>query len=438
MYKLIMLEKTKYDNFVKNHKTKSHFLQSYSWGEFSKLKKNLTPYYMGLIDSNKKIVATALLLQKRLPMKLSYFYSPRGFVMDYENKEIVQEMTKKIINFAKSKKAIFVKIDPDIIINDINYLNESKELNYDWKEIFNSLKKAGFKHMGFTKNFETMQPRYSFRVDLTQSIEDIENHFSKTTKQRINKSQKLNTIVEIGTEKDIKEFYHLMTLTETRKDFVSYNLDYYETLYEIFNGNKNSKATLFLGKVDIDKTLEAFEKTLKNINNQISILPIDNLSKSAKNKLNELTRQKDHTKEQIKKFEKYKEQYGNLVTLSAHMIIEYGDKAWVLYAGNHNILTDTYVNYNTYYEHLLYCKKEGLKIYDQFGTIGDLSKDNPRIGLHEFKKKFGGDYVEFIGEFDYIINKPMYFVFTKLVPLYRKIIKNKSKKELKHEVNRTK
>ncbi len=438
MYKLIMLEKTKYDNFVKKHKTKSHFLQSYSWGEFSKLKKNLTPYYMGLIDSNKKIVATALLLQKKLPMKLSYFYSPRGFVMDYENKEIVQEMTKKIINFAKSKKAIFVKIDPDIIINDINYLNESKELNYDWKEIFNSLKKAGFKHMGFTKNFETMQPRYSFRVDLTQSIEDIENHFSKTTKQRINKSQKLNTIVEIGTEKDIKEFYHLMTLTETRKDFVSYNLDYYETLYEIFNGNKNSKATLFLGKVDIDKTLETFEKTLKNINNQISILPIDNLSKSAKNKLNELTRQKDHTKEQIKKFEKYKEQYGNLITLSAHMIIEYGDKAWVLYAGNHNILTDTYVNYNTYYEHLLYCKKEGLKIYDQFGTIGDLSKDNPRIGLHEFKKKFGGDYVEFIGEFDYIINKPMYFVFTKLVPLYRKIIKNKSKKELKHEVNRTK
>lgn len=438
MYKLIMLEKTKYDNFVKSHKTKSHFLQSYSWGEFSKLKKNLTPYYMGLVDSNKKIVATALLLQKKLPMKLSYFYSPRGFVMDYENKEIVQEMTKKIINFAKSKKAIFVKIDPDIIINDINYLNEAKKLNYDWKEIFNSLKKAGFKHMGFTKNFETMQPRYSFRVDLTQSIEDIENHFSKTTKQRINKSQKLNTIVEIGTEKDIKEFYHLMTLTETRKDFVSYNLDYYETLYEIFNGNKNSKATLFLGKVDINKTLETFEKDLKNINNQISILPIDNLSKSAKNKLNELTRQKNHTKEQIKKFEKYKEQYGNLVTLSAHMIIEYGDKAWVLYAGNHNILTDTYVNYNTYYRHLLYCKEKGLKIYDQFGTIGDLSKDNPIIGLHEFKKKFGGDYVEFIGEFDYIINKPMYFVFTKLVPLYRKIIKNKSKKELKHEVNRTK
>ena len=63
---------------------------------------------------------------------------------------------------------------------------------------------------------------------------------------------------------------------------------------------------------------------------------------------------------------------------------------------------------------------------------------NPRLGLHEFKKKFGGDYVEFIGEWDYILNPFMYFVFTKLVPIYRKIIRNKSKKELQNEVNKTK
>ena len=119
------------------------------------------------------------------------------------------------------------------------------------------------------------------------------------------------------------------------------------------------------------------------------------------------------------------------------MIIEYGDKAWVLYAGNHNILSETYVNYNTYYEHLKYCKEKGIKIYDQFGTIGDISKDNPRIGLHEFKKKFGGDYVEFIGEFDYITNRLMYFVFTKLVPIYRSIVRKKSKKELKHEIEKS-
>ena len=437
MLKLSLIEKEKFDTFVKNHPTKSHFLQSLSWGEFSKIKKNLTPYYLGLLNDKDELVAATLLLQKHLPMNLCYFYAPRGFVLDYKKKELVRTMTKKIIEFAKNKKAIFVKIDPDIIKTSINYQNEETE-NPDFEEIFSTLKECGFKHQGFTKNFETMQPRYTFRIDLEQSLDEIENHFSKTTKQRIAKSLKLETEVEIGTKDDIPEFYHLMTLTENRKDFVSYNEDYYETLYEIFNGNENSKATLFLGKVHLSKTIKALENNLKTINNQISIIPIDNLSKSAKIKLTELTKQKENITKEIEKYKSYKKEYGEDLTLSAHMIIEYGNKAWVLYAGNHNILTETYVNYNTYFEHIKYCKERGIKIYDQFGTIGDLREDNPRLGLHEFKKKFGGDYIEFIGEWDYITNPIMYFVFTKLVPIYRKIIKNKSKRELKHEINNNK
>ena len=434
MLKLKNIEKEQFDEYIKNHKTKSHFLQSLSWGEFAKVKKNLKPYYLGLVNEKEELIGATLLLEKQLPMNYTYMYAPRGFVIDYKKKEIVREMTKKVVEFAKGKKAIFVKIDPDIIKTSFNYLNEEIK-NPDADTIFNTLKSCGFKHQGFTKNFETMQPRYTFRIDLNQSLEEIEEHFSKTTKQRIAKSLKLDTEVVIGNQNDIKEFYHLMTLTENRKDFISYNEDYYETLYEIFNGNKNSKATLFLGKVHINKTIKALEKNLKTINDQISILPIDNLSKSAKAKLNELTKQKENITNEIEKYKDYKKEYGNDITLSAHMIIEYGDKAWVLYAGNHNILSETYVNYNTYFEHLKYCKEKGIKIYDQFGTIGDLSKDNPRLGLHEFKKKFGGDYVEFLGEWDYITNHFMYFIFTKLVPIYRKIIRSKSKKELKQEIN---
>ena len=437
MLKLKNIEKEQFDEYVKNHKTKSHFLQSLAWGEFSKVKKNMTPYYLGLVNDSDEIVAASLLLEKKLPMDMCYFYAPRGFVIDYKKKELVKTMTQKVVEFAKSKKAIFVKIDPDLIKTKQNYLGEQID-NPDYNELFKTLKDCKFKHQGFTKNFETMQPRYTFRIDLDQTIEEIENHFSKTTKQRIAKAEKLDTEVVIGTKKDIPEFYHLMTLTESRKDFISYNEDYYETLYEIFNGNENTKATLFLGKINITKTVNAIEKNLKTINNQISILPIDNLSKSAKAKLTELTKQKNNILEEINKYKEYKKEYGNEITLSAHMIIEYGDKAWVLYAGNHNILSETYVNYSTYFEHIKYCKDKGLKIYDQFGTIGDLSKNNPRLGLHEFKKKFGGDYVEFIGEWDYIINPIMYFVFTKLVPIYRKIMRKRSKKELQNELKNEK
>ena len=437
MLRLKTIDKEEYDNYVRNHQYKSHFLQSLSWGEFAKVKKNLTPHYLGLTTEDNQLVAATLLLEKHLPMNMCYLYAPRGFVIDFNKKELLKTMTKKVVEFAKTRKAIFVKIDPDIIRKSYDYQNEEQELNYDPEVIFDNIKKAGFKHLGFTKNFETSQPRYSFRINLQQSMEDIENHLSKTTKQRIAKSEKLETEVVIGTKNDIKEFYHLMTLTESRKDFISYNEDYYETLYEIFNGNKNSKATLLLGKINFNKTIKSLEKNLKRIVDQISILPIDNLSKSAKTKLEELRKQKENTQAEINKYKDYAKQYGNEVTLSAHMIIEYGDKAWVLYAGNHNILSETYVNYHTYYEHLRYCKSRGLRIYDQFGTIGDLREDNPLMGLHEFKRKFGGDYVEFLGEWDYVINPVMYFVFTKLVPIYRNIIKKRSKKALKEELEKS-
>ena len=431
---LIELEKEEYEGFVKTNKYKSHFLQSYSWGEFSKEKKNLTPYYVGLVD-NGKILGTALLLQKKLPLGYSYFYSPRGFVIDFLDKDLLNIFTKEVIKFIKKKKAVFLKIDPDIIRNKYNYLDEEL-LTSNSNEIFDNIISLGFKHLGFTKNFETMQPRYTFRIDLNQDINTIFDHFSKTTKQRIKKAQKLGCEVEIGNSNDIETFYHLMTLTEDRKDFVSYSKDYYEKQYEMLS--KEGMATLFLGKINTKKVVNNLSDDLRRAIMEIDGIDKENLSKSKKNKLNELVKEKENLTNEIAKYKKYNEEYGDEIILNAHMIISYGNKAWVLYAGNHNILTESYANYLTYYEHIKYFKDKGIEIYDQFGTIGDLSKDNPRLGLHEFKKKFGGDYVEFLGEFDYVTNKFMYFVFTKVVPLYRRIIRNRSRRKISNEVNRTK
>ena len=103
MLKLKNIEKEKFDLFVKNHKTKSHFLQSLPWGECSKIKKNLIPHYLGLVNESDEIVGATLLLEKRLPLNLCYFYAPRGFVIDYKKRELVRDMTKEVVRFAKEK-----------------------------------------------------------------------------------------------------------------------------------------------------------------------------------------------------------------------------------------------------------------------------------------------------------------------------------------------
>lgn len=418
------IEKERYEEFVKEH-PKSHFLQSYAWGEFAKEEKNLTPHYVGLENDKQQLVAAALLLEKHLPLGYCYLYAPRGYVINFKDYELLKTFTEEIKKYAKKKKAIFVKIDPDIIYHEED-CNQEVIIEKD-DQAYQSLKKLGYRHLGFTKNFETMQPRYSFRIDLTKPWEEVEKNFSKTTKQRIKKAEDLLVDVKIGTDKDINTFYQLMILTETRKDFVTHNEKYYQSLYKIWN--QDNECNLFLGSVDLDKIIKKQTELKQEITEELTKFDHENLSKSEKSKKNELEKRKDKLETDIQKYQQAQKEYGTNITLSAHFIIEYGDKAWVLYAGNHNILTDTYTNYKTYEQHIKYYYDKKIKTYDQFGTIGDLRKENPLLGLHEFKKKFGGNYVEFTGEFDLVLNKPMYFVFTKLVPLYRKLIKNIAKKK---------
>ena len=83
MLRLKTIDKEEYDNYVRNHQYKSHFLQSLSWGEFAKVKKNLTPHYLGLTTEDNQLVAATLLLEKHLPMNMCYLYAPRGFVIDF-------------------------------------------------------------------------------------------------------------------------------------------------------------------------------------------------------------------------------------------------------------------------------------------------------------------------------------------------------------------
>lgn len=412
------LTQEEFDSFVENNE-RSHFLHSYAWGQVQKETKRFNSHYVGMKKDNK-LVATALILEKNLYMGYTYFYCPRGYIIDYNDSTLLSKFNAFIKVFAKKRKAIFIKIDPDIIWSNKNYLDEVVDVNN--KKIFKNLTSLGFKHKGFTTDFSTNQPRYTFRIDFNQSFDDIYDHFSKTTKQRIKKAEDLD--VEVVITKDIEDFCKLMTITEDRKHFSSHNNNFYKILCDNYYKNKYN---IFLGIVDIKKIINKYQNEIKNIK-----IEIDNLgnvsSKSSKSKQNQLIKRIETLENKISKYSNYKDKYGEKIILNAHFIIEYGNKAWVLYAGNHNILTDTYSNYKTYLEHIKYYYNNGIKIYDQFGTIGDLNKDNPTIGLHEFKKKFGGNYIEFIGEFDLILNKPLYMLYNNLLPNIRKLKKKLIKK----------
>ena len=79
----------------------NHFMQSYEWGQACKKNRNQIPCYVGLLDDDGNVVAASLLLKKKTPLNMCYFYAPRGFTMDFSDKKVLTEFTNHLKNYLK-------------------------------------------------------------------------------------------------------------------------------------------------------------------------------------------------------------------------------------------------------------------------------------------------------------------------------------------------
>ena len=91
--------------------------------------------------------------------------------------------------------------------------------------------------------------------------------------------------------------------------------------------------------------------------------------------------------------------------IAGTLAIQYGNKVWYLYGASANEHRNVMPNYQLQWEMIRWSLETKCDIYDFRGVSGDLSPDNPLYGLYLFKKGFGGDLVEFCGEFEMIYNK---------------------------------
>lgn len=424
------IKREQYEQFVQSHK-KSHFMQSYCFGDIKK-EKNFIPHYVGILDNNK-LVATSLLLEKKLIGKYCYLYSPRGYVIDFNDEKLLTFFTNKLKEYAKKKNAIFIKIDPDIkrhsLDSDGNIIN-SNDNNY---KLIEFLKKLGYKHQGFNLGFEKEQPRFTFRIN----IEDFEKFYKNlhpTTRKILNKKNQFNLSIYKGNKNDIKKFYTTMEETAKRENIIQSPIEYYKKFFEIFN--KQNQSDLYIVEANIPELKKIFQNKIAELEKEIDDIStkkyknkdkIDNRKKEISNQINKL-------KSELIEINNVK---SNNIVLSSIITVKYGDKVWTVHGGNNSVLLDLNANYLLYYKIIEDAYKEGFKIVDCFGTCGIANPDkkNPIYGIHSFKKRLGGEFTEFIGEFDLVTNKKMYYIYKKIIPIYRnfqrKILRRNENKNTK-------
>lgn len=423
MYELIEdIKKDEYEAFLKECPY-NHFMQSYDFGEIKKF-KHFIPHYVGL-KKDEKLVCAALLLEKKLKLGYTYLYSPRGYVIDYNDKELINVFTNELKKYAKKMKAIFIKIDPGVkrhnLDQDGNIIGDNN--NY---ALIDYLKSLGYKHMGYNLGFENEQPRFTFRISLDGTWDEVYSRIHPTSRKILNKGNQYNLDVYKGnTKKDLEDFYETMIETSKREGIIQSPIEYYEKFFKVFN--EDNLSDLYVVKANMNKVKKSFEDKISSVKNEIETIKARNNSKN-ETKIKELS-------SQVEKLEKEYNEIKNIddeeIVLSSIITVKYGDKVWTVHGGNNSKLMSLNANYLCYFEIMKDAYNEGYKVMDCFGTCGipNPDKDNPIFGIHSFKKRLGGEYTEFIGEFDLITNKFMYFIFNKLVPIRRKIIRFLSRKK---------
>ena len=413
-----------FEEFALSHEQIS-FHQSKEWAELKKT-NGWESYYVGVLDK-KKIVAASLLLAKTTPINKKIFYAPRGFLIDYENKDLLSFFTKEVKKYVKAKQGFFIKIDPYVLYQERDVNGNIVENGFRHDNIIASLKNLGYKHYGFEVGYQQLQPRFIFWLPVKgKTKEEVWNNFSKDTKRHINKTKKELLVLEEVTKENIDDFCGIMEHTSKRRGFIDRPKNYYLNMLNAFKDHiKILSCVLYT-----DQAINVWKKEAKRLNNdkiEKEKIVSESGSKKSKDNLKQVEKELAEVEKIILELTALEKKYGTRIVMASSMFLMYGKEILYLFSGSYEEFMKYNAQYLIQWEMIQYAIDNNYDRYNFYGIEGIFDKEN---GVYEFKKGFNGEVVEFIGEFDLIINKPTYLLYNIAFKVYKglKNIKNHIKK----------
>ena len=417
------LTKEEFNEYASKHPLNMFFQSSY-WGEL----KSITgwKHFMVGIKNDGKIEAATLILGKKIPIFNRYiYYAPRGFLIDYNNTELLKKFTLEVKKYLKKKKGIFIKINPYLIYQERDINGDIVENGIDNKNVVEELKKLGFIHTGFTIKYGTdLEQRWISVLDLEGKTEEgLLKDMRSTTRWGINNSYKHGLkLVEIDKSR-INEFKKLMEHTGERRGFIDRSEAYYEKMYDAFG--KDDKIKIMLVELDIDEYLY-------NLNNQkqqnlLKQVEAKNKPDSAKAKrvLKELQSQFESLEKRISNLEKLQKEKGNKIVVAGGLFMTFGTQVVSLFGASYREYMKFNGQFFLNFKMIKYALNNGYKKYNFYGITGEFNEDSEMFGLFDFKRGFNAHVEELIGEFTLITNKFFYKVYNLMFEVYKKTKKMK-------------
>lgn len=332
----------------------AHILQTWEWGDFKARTTGWQPERLLFWDNQHHLIAAASLLTRRIgPLRVIYI--PKGPVFASENADYYPVVLIELAKIARRRRAIWLKIDPDIVIgtglpseslDSETQPNKPNPLGEALREALHQ------KHWRLSS--DQVQFANSLTLDLTQSEETLLANMNQTTRRKIRQSDKQGVQVRSAhTTDDFQTLYRLYEMTGQRQGFIVRPFQYYLDLWQTFiqRGIGHALIAEWEGQ------------------------PIAGI-----------------------------------------VLFHFGRKAWYFYAMSSNEHRDKQPTFALQWEAIRWAKGQGYTTYDFWGAPNTFREDDPMWGVYQAKRGFGGQVVRHIGAWDFAPYPPLYWGYIHVMP----------------------
>jgi peptidoglycan pentaglycine glycine transferase (the first glycine) len=192
-----------------------HVLQSWEWGAF-KARHGWSATRWVLRDADAPPRAAALVLRRRLArLPWSVMYVPKGPILDHADGQAWEAVLAHLERLARRQRAIFVKIDPDVLADAPSITERLRE-------------------RGWRPSAEQIQFRNTMTLDLRQDEETLLAAMKSKWRYNVRLAERKGVTVHPGGVDDLPLLYDLYRETALRDGFVIRPLSYYRDAWNSF------------------------------------------------------------------------------------------------------------------------------------------------------------------------------------------------------------
>lgn len=390
-----VLSDAEFESYALNH-PQNNFIQSVDFVRFQRARGQVVELFG--VRRDGELVAAGKLNYTTNRFGYKVCECAKGPLMDYTDSALVRDVVGLLKERAADRKAAELRISPNLtyIARDADGA-EHPELT-DNRPLVAELARLGFEHQGSEMDFVNVNWMFIKKLEGIKDSEELIMSTSYRTRKAIRKAQKNGVFLEQATLETLDEFYNALSTAGDEKGFVYREREYYEQLLRTTSAEFTK---LMMAKIDIPayrksitERLEAESSSAAELRREIE----ETGSKKKANRLKVVQDLVDSYERSLKDIERFPDSVG-VATVAAIHFVCFGDEVVCVIGGT----KQDYIYFNgatsLYWGMMLHGLEKGYARYNFYGTFGIEGQDEEGHGGYQFKKGFGGDVVQLLGDF---------------------------------------